>query len=115
MFTLVCKESYEAAGGRAYTCHSLPRTSPSAFIFISILWCAQVGLDAFERTEHYSACVKMLQHIRNLEEQQRTFKSMSKEEYHDPEQMMTAEERVLAQYLLVRLCGAAETRARVGI
>ncbi len=107
---------YEAAGGRVYTHatrfleHLLRHLPLSAFS-----GARKLGWMLFERTEHYSVCVKMLQHIRNLEDQQRTFKSMSKEEYHDLERMMTAEERMLARYLLMRLCGAAETRARFGI
>ncbi len=109
-------ERYEAAGGRAYAHatrfleHLLRHLPLSAFS-----GARKLGWMLFQRTEHYSVCVKMLQHIRNLEDQQRTFNSMSKEEYHDLERIMTAEERVLARYLLVRLCGAAETRARFGI
>ncbi len=40
---------------------------------------------------------------------------MSKETYHELEQLMKAEERVFSRYLLVQLYGAVETKARFGI
>ncbi len=85
------KERYEAAGGRAsahstrFLEHLLRHLPLSAFS-----GARKKGWMLLERTEHYAVCVKMLQ------DQQRTFNALSKEEYHDLEQIMTAEERVLA-------------------
>jgi len=107
---------YEASGGRAYAHstrfleHLLRHLPLSAFS-----GARKLGWMLFERTDPFSVLARLLQHIRVLEDRQRTFNAMSKETYHELEQLMKAEERVFSRYLLVQLYGAVETKARFGI
>ncbi len=50
-----------------------------------------------------------------LENQQATFNELSKDAYHELEQLMNVQERVFARHLLVRMCGAAAAKQRFGI
>ncbi len=109
-------ERYKASGGRAYN-NSVrffehPFRHPPLSAFSGAF---KLGWMLLERTEHYSVCARLLQRIRVFEDQQLTFNELAKDEYRELEQLMNADERVFARYLLARLCGAAEAKARFGI
>ncbi len=53
--------------------------------------------------------------IHVLENQQAMFNELSKDAYHELEQLMNVQERVFARHLLVRMCGAAAAKQRFGI
>ncbi len=89
---------FETSGGHVYTHstrfleHLLRHLPLSAFS-----GARKLGWMLFERTDPFSVLARLLQHIRVLEDRQRTFNAMSKETYHELEQLMKAEERVFSR------------------
>jgi hypothetical protein len=74
------------------------------------------GWMLMERTkEYHSVLSRLLQRIGKLQTQLDALDQLSRESYHDFEQLMDAQQRQMSRYLLLQVFGAVEVKKRFGI